>query len=77
MKFLCAMALLVTAVLMLTACERDIDGRTQAMRQNDERLSILEANRQYDERKASGENCLKHGGIVVRSSWDGRITDCK
>lgn len=64
-------------VLFLTACERDIDGRTEAMRKNDERLYIEEGNRQHDEKKASGENCLKRGGIIVRSSWDGRIVDCK
>ncbi len=73
-----ASALLVgSLVMLLMGCERDIDGRTSTMRENDERLSILDANRAYDEKKASGENCLKRNGIIVRSSWDGRIVDCK
>ena len=69
-------ALMVMAALA-SGCERDIDGRTKAMRDNDERLSILDSNRRYEEAKSSGENCLKRGGLIVRSSWDGRIVDCK
>lgn len=30
-----------------------------------------------DEARRSSDNCLKRGKVVVRSSWDGRIVDCK
>lgn len=68
--------LLLSAVL-LAGCERDFDGRTKAMRENDERLSIERSNQMVKEMVASADNCLKRGGIIVRSSWDGRIVDCK
>lgn len=63
--------------LLLAACERDIDGRTDAMKIADDRRYNERQDADIAERKASADNCLKRGGIIVRSSWDGRIVDCK
>ena len=30
-----------------------------------------------NEEKTESDNCLKQLGVVVRSSWDGRILECK
>ena len=48
------------------ACE---EPRSQQQKNRDELL--------IKEEKASSENCLNSGGVVVRSAWDGRIKDCK
>lgn len=32
---------------------------------------------QAETERRSRENCLKRGGVVVVSTWDGRIKECK
>ena len=58
--------LLVVVVALVCACE---EPRSEYQKNRDELL--------IKEEKASSENCLKSGGAVVRSAWDGRIIDCK
>ena len=70
--------LLVVAVALIAACqsqdEIDYNSKTNAAATE---AAVRRIKRLEDEAEQSGQNCLKRGGVLVRSAWDSRILECK
>jgi hypothetical protein len=70
--FVIAVAALVSACQSQDEIDYNSKTNTAATEAAVRRIKRLE-----DEAEQSGQNCLKRGGVIVRSAWDSRILECK